>query len=334
MKNKLIVIWLLIIGGISSCELIWNDKDPVNSYESNFDILWSILNERYSFFEYKNIDWDASYQSYKSRAISATNEQEFFDILTEMLSELRDGHVNIRSPFDISRFQQYLDAPSNFNYDLLERNYLEGSRITGHLLNHEIQGVGYIYYRSFTNPITNFELDTVINRFKNLPGIIIDIRNNEGGNPSNGLKILARIISERTNIYNSQFKNGTGRTDFTEIEKVFLDPYTDGPTFTGKIVVLTNRRVFSAGSYFSAAMKNIDNAILMGDDTGGGSGVPAGFELPNGWYFNYSSSIGYTAQGLNFESGVPVDIKVDLNPIDVANNRDTILEAAIRYIKN
>lgn len=330
LTKKTFLFFTLVLG---SCELIWTEKDPENSYENNFEILWKTMDERYSFFEYKNIDWDASYQSYKNQAIQAKNDLQFFDILTQMLSELQDGHVNLRSPFDISRFQPYLDSPPNFNFDILERNYLQNSSLTGHLLNQEIQGVGYIYYRSFTSPIANFEIDTVINRFKNLPGIIIDIRNNEGGNPANGLKILSRIISKRTNIYNSQFKNGPGRTDFTEIEKVFLDPH-EGPTFTGKIVVLTNRKVYSAGSYFSAAIKNIDNAILMGDDTGGGSGVPAGFELPNGWYFNYSSSIGYTAQGLNFEFGVPVDIKVELNPIDLQNNKDTILETAISYIKN
>lgn len=250
-----------------------------------------------------------------------------------MLNTLKDGHVNLRTPFDISRYSPYLEAPANYNFDVLERNYLGKYLITGYLLNQEIAGVGYIHYRSFTYPILDDELNFVLDRFKGLPGVIIDIRNNEGGNPANGLRLASRMIKERTKIYSYKQKNGSGPTDFSEEKEVFLNPDKENPSFEGRIVVLTNRKVYSAGSYFAAYIKGIPNAILMGDDTGGGSGVPAGYDLPNGWYFNYSSTIGYTVDGLNFEGGVPVDIPVSMTQQDIAAGRDPILERAIEYIK-
>jgi Peptidase family S41/Tricorn protease C1 domain len=324
---------LLISFLVWSCESLFIDNDPKSDNEVNFDLLWNTMNERYSFFEFKKINWDSVGDIYRPLAIQAESDKELFDVMAAMLNTLKDGHVNLRSPFDISRYSPYLEADPNYSYDVLERNYLGNFRITGYLLNQEIQGVGYIHYKSFVNPILDSELDEVINRFKDLPGVIIDIRNNGGGNPANGLKMAARMINERTKIYSYQLKNGPGSADFSEEKEVFLEPAKDLPKFPGRIVVLTNRSVYSAGSYFSAYIKGIPSAILIGDLTGGGSGVPAGFDLPNSWYFNYSSTIGYTVDGINFESGVPVDIVASMTSSDIAAGKDPILERAIQYIK-
>lgn len=333
MKKLTRILTGILLLALTSCEQIFLDSPPKNTNTENFDVLWEVMKERYSFFDYKKINWDSIQTVYRPLAIQAKSETELYDIMAAMLNTLRDGHVNLRTPFDISRYSPYLEAPANYSFDVLERNYLRDYRITGFLLNQEINGVGYIHYRSFVNPILESELDQVVARFKDLPGVIIDIRNNEGGNPENGLKIAARLIKERTKIYSYQSKNGPGPEDFTSKKDVFLDPNTDSPHFEGRVVVLTNRKVYSAGSYFSAYIKGIEGAILMGDDTGGGSGVPAGYDLPNGWYFNYSSTIGYTVQGLNFEGGVPVDIPVEMTSEDIAAGRDPILERAIEYVK-
>ena len=282
------------------CEEIFFKPDTGQDPVTNFDYVWNAFSERYSLFEYKNIDWDSVYSVYRPRVSDSSTDEELYNVLSEMLNSLRDGHTNLRTPFDISRYFPYLEAAPNFNYDLVERNYLGTDfRFTGFLLNQVIDDVGYIHYRSFVQPINDWELDTVINRFEraNVKGVIIDIRNNEGGNPANGLKMLSRLIDTRTHIYSSQQKSGVGRSDFGPVQQIFLDPETDHPQFPGKVIVLTNRKVYSAGSYFSAGAFAIDGVQLVGDTTGGGSGVPAGFDLPNGWACNYSSTIGTLVNG-------------------------------------
>ena len=318
---------------MASCELVLFDEPSENSHAENFDVLWEVMDERYALFAFKRTDWDSIREIYRPLALQAQNDQELFDVMASMLNTLRDGHVNLRAPFDISRYLPYLEAPANYSFDVLERNYLGDYRITGYLLNQEIDGVGYFHYRSFATPITESDLDFVLERFSGLPGIIIDIRNNEGGNPANGLKMAERMIAQRTKLFSYQLKDGPGKDDFTPEKEVFLNPKNDVERFNGRIAVLTNRKVYSAGSYFSAYMKAIPNAVLIGDDTGGGCGVPAGYDLPNGWYFNYSSSVGYTVDGLNFEGGVPVDIPMVMTEEDIAAGRDPILERAIEYIK-
>lgn len=335
MTRRILLHFLIGVSFISfsRCTQVWVEDDPVNSYSQNFEILWNTMDQRYTFFDYKKIDWDSVKTVYEPLAASSKSNKEFFGHMATMLNTLRDGHVNLRTQFDISRYLPYLSAPANYSFEVLERNYLGNYNITGFLLNQEIDGVGYIHYRSFVNPILDSELDWVIDRFEGLPGIIIDIRNNGGGNPENGLKMARRMISESTQIYSYQNKIGMGHQDLSPLKEVYLEPEPGKKKFSGRIVVLTNRHVFSAGSYFSAYIKGIPNAILMGDNTGGGSGVPAGFDLPNGWYLNYSSTVGYTVDGLNFEDGVPVDIMVSTLPTDIASGKDPILERAIQYIK-
>ena len=332
-KNLTLLLGLGLLLGLNSCNQLLIEEDPENTYSENFEILWTTMDQRYTFFEYKKINWDSIYRVYQPLAAGSVDEKEFFDHMAAMLNTLKDGHVNLRTPFDISRYQPYLEAAPNYSFDVLERNYLGDYRITGYLLNQEIEGVGYIHYKSFVNRILDSELDEVIKRFENLPGVIIDVRNNGGGNPENGLKMARRMISEPTHIYSYQNKIGAGRENLSELKKILLEPEPDKPKFKGRIVVLTNRGVYSAGSYFAAYIRGIPGAILMGDKTGGGSGVPAGHDLPNGWYFNYSSNIGYTVDGINFENGVPVDIEVSSPAEDLAKGKDPILERAIQYIK-
>ncbi len=334
LKNILFVG--LVVGTTIGCEEVFFEQDQTNDPVNNFEYLWTNMNQRYSLFEFKNIDWDSVYSQYRPQVDEFTPNHRLFDIMAEMLNALEDGHTNLRAQQDISRYYPYLNTPPNFNYALVERNYLKDFRFTGFLQNQILDDVGYIYYRSFVQPINDWELDTVINRFNQVgvKGVIIDVRDNEGGNPENGLLMLSRMINNRTHIYTSQRKSGPGKNDFDPPQKIFLDPNNDDPAFPGKVVVLCNRKTYSAGSYFSAATKGIPEVTLMGDTTGGGSGVPAGFELPNGWACNYSSTIGTLVDGYNFESGVPPDLYVTLDTTDILNGIDTIIEAALEEIRN
>ena len=334
LKNSFLIIAFIVV--LFGCEEVFFKQNQVNDPVNNFEYLWTNMSQRYSLFEFKNINWDSIYSVYRPQVNQSTPNDQLFDIMAEMLNTLEDGHTNLRAQQDISRYFPYLNAPPNFDYSLVERNYLKGFRFTGFLQNQIIDDVGYIYYRSFVRPIKDWELDTVINHFNKagVKGVIIDVRDNEGGNPANGLLMLSRMINSRTHIYTSQRKIGPGRNDFDPPQQIFLDPNTANPQFPGKVVVLCNRKTYSAGSYFSAGTKGIQEVILMGDTTGGGSGVPAGFELPNGWACNYSSTIGTLVDGYNFESGVPPDVYVTLDTTDVLNGVDTIIEAALAEIRN
>lgn len=324
--KKIAFISLIIL---CSCEEAFFDEDPSNDPVTNFDILWNRMNERYSFFEYKNIDWDSVYKVYRPKVSNDMTPQALFDVMEAMLNTLRDAHVNLRSNFDISFYNYYKDHPRNFNFHDIEKNYLgESLRITGRMWNGIIDSVGYIRYPSFILPIEENELDFVVDRFQGLKGLIIDIRDNEGGDPEFGFRLARRIAKKRTHIYTTKYKSGPERNDYTAPSKAYID-VNDQPKFNLPIVLLTNRVTYSAGNFFTAMLRALPNVTVMGDTTGGGGGVPLGWELPNGWHFNFSNSITYLPDGFIIEDGIPPDVPLAITDEDKLAGKDTILEKAI-----
>ena len=96
--------------------------------------------------------------------------------------------------------------------------------------------------------------------------------------------------------------------------------------------MLTNRRSFSATNDFVNRMKILPKVTIIGDKTGGGSGLPFSSELPNGWSVRFSVSPMYDADMQHLEFGIDPDIKVNMSSEDMQRNVDTIIEAAREYL--
>jgi hypothetical protein len=330
-----IFFMLLLIMG-TSCEKILMEEEAGNDPVTNFENLWNTANEKYSFFDYKGINWDEVYNIYRPQVNNEMSDYELFDVLANMLNELRDGHVNLTAPFDISRYAFKYNAPENFDFRLIKDHYIGWDyRITGSLINtifeRDSLSIGYLYYGSFSQPVQSADIDFVISSLWHTDGIILDIRNNGGGSVTNIYQIGSRFADTERLIYLSYMKTGQGHDDFGEPAEVTMKP--GGPKrYIKPVVLLTNRGCFSATSFFASAMKAFPHVIQVGDTTGGGLGAPAGFELPNGWGYRFSVSRTLTPQGENWENGVPPDITVWMDPQHELNGIDDIMEKAIELI--
>jgi C-terminal processing protease CtpA/Prc len=331
---KKLIYFILAIFIFNSCDIVLMESDPENTPVKNFEILWKTLDEKYSFFTYKNIDWNAVYDKYSPLVNNDMSDEELFDVCSDMLYELRDGHVNLSAPFDFTRnWQFFLNSPQNFDYNLLERNYWgEDIRRTGAFWNKEIDGVGYIYYGSFSSGVSNSDLDYILKKFENTKGIIIDVRDNGGGNPFNAFTIAERFADQRRLVYREEFKNGPGHDDFASPIDVYIEPKGDFQ-YTKPVIVLTNRSCYSATNTFISCMMAFPHVTIMGDTSGGGGGVPSGAELPNGWYYRFSASQSFLPDGFNTEHGLPPDVQVDMKKEDMDLGLDTILEEALKLLK-
>ena len=71
---------------------------------------------------------------------------------------------------------------------------------------------------------------------------------------------------------------------------------------------------------------------FIGDRTGGGSGLPFTYNLPNGWNIRLSASPILDAEGNDTEWGIDPDIKVDMAPDAQQTGRDAILDCAIEHL--
>jgi hypothetical protein len=331
---KRIYVGIIIALVFSSCEYILfeadlGSRDPL----VNFDYLWNEVDKKYSYFELKNIDWDAMRNKYRPQLSVNSTDVELFDVLANMLNELRDDHTNLISPFNVSRYNVMLKGPANLRPRTIEEFYLPDAWITGAFVHGFLDNnqIGFIRYQSFEANFTDEQLDFVINRFKETKGIILDLRDNGGGSMFNIPKILGRFTGSKTQVGYSVTRNGPNRNDFSNRENFFITPYS-GDKYLKPVIVLVDRGSYSATTFFSLATKAFPNITLMGDTTGGGGGLPNGGQLPNGWSYRFSVSQLLDLNGNNYaEDGVPADIEVAFDWYDLT--KDEILERAIRELK-
>ena len=301
--------------------------------EGNFEALWKIIDEHYCFFDYKQheygLDWQAVYNKYKVRARGDMTSAQLFEVLSDMLAELRDGHVNLSASHDFGRYWTWHEAyPANFS-DTLLRRYLGTDYKIASGLDYRIldNNIGYVRYESFSDGIGEGNLDEVLSFMLLCRGIIIDIRNNGGGDLTNAEKLAARFCQEKTLVGYIQHKTGKGHSDFSALEPRYLEP-SSRIRWHKPVCVLTNRHVYSAANEFVSQMKALPTVQIVGDRTGGGAGMPFSSSLPNGWTVRFSAVPIYDAQKQNTEFGIDPDYNVQLTDADFARGKDTIIEFA------
>jgi C-terminal processing protease CtpA/Prc len=81
-------------------------------------------------------------------------------------------------------------------------------------------------------------------------------------------------------------------------------------------------------------MRQLPLVTIVGDKTGGGSGLPFSSEIPNGWSIRFSASPMYDTDMNQLEFGIDPDIKVDMTSEDMQRGKDTMIEKACEILKN
>ena len=331
MKRYLILLLVIVF---SSCEniLFKDDMASTNAFE-NFNYLWREVDQKYSYFELKNINWDSIRNIYSSEIYPEMPEDSLFNVLSKLLIELRDDHANLVSPFNISMYNVDLQGPQNYNSRTIRESYLQsdiqytGSLIHGFLKNNTI---GYIRYASFMNRLNDNQLTHVLTRYKNTRGLILDLRENGGGSIFNVPHLLARFVNERIHVGYFRTRNGYEHNEFSDKEPFYITPY-EGLRYQNPVMVLIDRGSYSATSFFALATKAIPNMVLVGDTTGGG-GLPNGGQLPNGWTYRFS--IGQLLdidEKIYAENGVPPEVLINFDWSNL--NVDEVIERAIAEIE-
>ena len=308
----------------------WND-DPWG----NFDALWTIMDEHYSFFEEKNVDWNEVGQRYRAKLTKDMTSQELFELCGDMLKELRDGHTNLIAAHDVSRYWIWEQYPVNYDERLIDEHYLNFNYRQASGIKYAIldNNYGYMRYESFTDAIGDGNLDHVLSYLSTCDGLIIDVRSNGGGYLTNVETLVGRFIEQRTFVGSIQHKTGPGHRDFSDPFDYYFEPTKNHIHYQRPVVVLANRGSFSAANNFVSIMSALPQVTIVGDTTGGGSGLPFTSELPNGWRIRFSSCPITDVNSQPTEFGVAPDVKVDMTDADAAQGLDTILETAFLVLK-
>lgn len=340
--NRILVAGFATISLVTSCSV---EDEYTNDPLKNYNALWQILDEGYSYFDLKlekGTSWRDIYDKYRPEIKDKMSVDELYLVLNKMMRELKDGHVNLITTFDYGRYWEWnTDYPENFDEKLVKKYLGDRYRIAGGLYytqleynNHAKDSIGYIRYASFTTPISQGNVTSALSRLRGCKALIIDIRSNSGGNISNS-DLLASHFLERSRVVGyTRHKTGKAHNAFSELIPLEVKPVDGGLLWLRPVVLLTNRGVYSAANDFTLKMKGLPLVTVLGDQTGGGGGLPFSSELPNGWAVRYSSTQTLDAEGEQIEFGIVPDYDINLNEAMATKGYDSIIESAILYINS
>lgn len=198
-------------------------------------------------------------------------------------------------------------------------------------------GFGYIRFSGFIGRLED-DIIAAIDRMKDTPGMIIDLRGNGGGSGSMSQNLLNRFFKDE--IKGVSLSTRTGKP----IKLFFIDTMKMEPTlkgakekaYTKPVVVLINESSASASEVFSVVMKESGRATLVGQRTCGCLLAYLGLaDVPGGAQMAYSE-IGFKTKNGSRVEGEGVTPTIEVNPTrqDILLNRDVQLERAIAHLQS
>ena len=191
---------------------------------------------------------------------------------------------------------------------------------------HEMKddGVGYIQITEFDD-VTYDQFTSALEDLtgQGMTGLVIDLRNNPGGNLDTVCDILDLILPEGT-ILSTKDKNGEGDTYTSDEEHKLEIPMS----------VLTNENSASASEIFAGAIQDYGVGTLVGTTTFGKGIVQQIFPLTDGTSIKLTISEYFTPNGRNIHGiGIEPDVEIEYE-YDVENpDADNQLEKAIEIVK-
>jgi carboxyl-terminal processing protease len=326
-------------------------RDP----ETNFEQLWKTFHRRYPFFALRNVDWMRQYETYRPKVTRKTSNDELFNIVSQMLAPLNDGHVELiakagrthgKCYFNPERkprfWQEFTKREIKQLFETTDKTLIASgfcrptetqawmlhycrSRIFGYIRILELEGVKK---RRLTTA-----LDTIASDFNDLDGIIIDIRDNPGGDDSTAITIINRFCDRKRVAFHRKTKIGPGEDAFTALRTWHIEPQ-GGTQFTGPTVLLTCDSVFSGAEVFALGLKQLPHVIIIGDHTNGIFSYQLEKTLPNGWRYRLSYQQYLSPDMVCYEGiGVPADIYLFNKRVDIEKGIDPLVVRALKVLK-
>jgi len=340
-----------------------SDK-TLSAPEQNFETFWQTFEDNYAFFKERNINWRETYKKYRPQVNASTTDDKLFEILSDMVRPFNDDHINIIIPsvkqFKARKPSRFL---SQFGTDTLRKQFWAMVDETLHKNNFSaLQCVGpsfhgrqLFYYatspqagylrfnRSFSNPdednikdaqITGLMLDTIFAKFKNLRGLIIDVRDNIGGNDEFSFEVAGKLTNTKTiGLYKNTRVPKGGYQQMGKTQTYYITPKGSN-RFLKPVTVLTNDQTKSAADVFALITRQLPNAKIIGENSRGIYSDMYGFELPNKWQVSLSNQKYYDAQNICYETiGTPVNIKVENTVKDLTTMTDPLITTSLEQLK-
>jgi carboxyl-terminal processing protease len=247
------------------------------------------------------------------------------------------GRLLMGEPDSILRLGLVRTDGSRLEVALARRLVSDAPRLDARVLP---SGLGYIRFNRFIPPVAG-EIKQVLERFRNAPGLIIDLRGNGGGDVAQTARIAGYFFARKTTIARTVTRAGKSPAFFMGLAHV-PNEFTAGPRdgtggeiYGGPVALLVNEGTGSGAELFSAALQENSRATVVGRQTCGCVlGILHQRKLKGGGELDVSE-VGFTTAHRRRLEGIGVipNQPVPLTLADLRARRDAALEAAEKVLR-
>ena len=231
----------------------------------------------------------------------------------------------------------------------LELRRLDGSTFEASVVRHVVStvpdvatdvlplGFAYIRFDGFQPNITK-QFRRALTRFRNSPGIVIDLRRNGGGDLEVLLNIAGYFFDKKTLFARDSTRSGKPFTQFAGLLRLPLKLYvarSGNPIYSGPVVLLVGPRSASSSEVFAAGMQETHRARIVGSATCGCAlGIARARRMKGGGVLEISEVAWYSPKGRKLEgAGVAPDEEILPTASDFQSQRDPVLAQAEQVLR-
>ena len=199
--------------------------------------------------------------------------------------------------------------------------------------------IGYIVLNTLREAAVIDDFRAAFGDIEKTDGLIIDIRNNHGGNVNYSDKILGcltnRAVDTET-IESPVYRTWIGTTGLMlhRRQSITRRLQPDGSLwYRNPVALLIGPHTASAAESFAVAFDVMRRGKMIGQPTAGTNGQPVSVSLPGGGFASIASTRVRYANGKGFMfTGVKPDIYIQPRLADLRDRRDVVLTAALQYL--
>lgn len=201
------------------------------------------------------------------------------------------------------------------------RNTIEAQTIKYEMMEDQI---GYVSVTEF-DLVTYNQYEQALEdlKSKGMKGLVVDLRNNPGGNLSTVCEMLDLMLPEGLIVY-TEDKNGNRQETKSDAERQFELPLT----------VLMNGNSASASEIYAGAIQDYGVGTIVGTQSYGKGVVQQIFDLKDGTCVKLTIAEYFTPEGRNINGkGITPDVEVEYEENEEDPEADNQLDRAVEVLK-
>ncbi|MBI5154378.1 S41 family peptidase [Candidatus Poribacteria bacterium] len=286
-----------------------------------------LFDAHYSYRDRTGTEWDSVFKEAEPWVLRAPAPWEWGQRVATLLEQARDPHLYLRGA-DGSRLSTHSTrAVYNGNPRVLEATFPAVRKHNDTVWSDERDGIGYLAIRTWENEKQLGVLPRVLGGLMETKVLILDVRENGGGDELAARRVAAWFLEKDAPYSRHRLRNPEAESGWEPESRGWVTANPPEKRYAGQVLVLQGPVCLSSNEAFLLMMRQAPRATTIGAPSGGSSGRPVGYDLPNGMRLFLPSWQAMELDGTVFEGrGIAPDIAIGGD----FQSGDPVLEEALR----